>query len=647
MPDDAALSTEAPSPDGAKAIVARLIDRGLGEVLRDVDNQRRLAEGVCAVLPLPPPVVRATLKLLAPLVCAAGGAAGSYLGAKVQERVLVLLLAAPLAGRLLAWLDARLTGGDALDALIRRAAPGAADLPFTLPRDLRAAYAQLAGQAEIKARLEGLDAWLKRRLNPAPPLGNALWAQEQENRFHYRSLFVPFAGRDAEIAALSRFLDGGEPFRWALVHGAGGMGKSRLALEFCLRRAGAFESGFLARDARFEWETWDPDLPALVVIDYASGDPEGVRRVLRALQRRQGDFAVPVRVLLLDRDAGGAWFERLLGGSSEGGDLRAVRFADDALALEPLADPWPIIKFFFRQRRRDPPPREATLDLLRAIDPAMRPLFAAFLGDALADGRDARGWDREQLVGYVLAKERQRHWPPDPSDKETNLYVLATMTRGLDLEAALAANSPLLPDAGSLDAGRLARMAGRPVADALPPLEPDILGELFVLEHLRKNPLRIRPLRDLAWRLSPLGTAVFALNLTGDYPLDRFTEGDERADAAALYAKLLAPPAGDDAGARRFWAMQAVDQLTRPLSPLHRPLHADLRDLAAAHPKEPALRERQAEAAFNLVNHLGPTDPAGARALHDEVRGLAAAHPGEPALREAQAKAAVNLVAHL
>ena len=631
---DTELPAADPTLDEAQALVGRLIENGLGDVLKDVDLQRRLAEGMCALgLPLPLPIVQNALKILAPAVCAVGGVAGSWLGAKVRARTLDFLLKLPLAGRILVWLDKRITGRNALSELINAASPDARNLPFSLPQDLRAHYAGLDQQLQIKEQLDKLDIWLRERLNPRLPIAQAAWDQNLANRFHYRSHFIPFKGREAEIAALGRFLGGEQTFCWALVQGQGGIGKSRLALEFCLRHAGAFESGFLAQDAAavFDWEAWHPRLPTLIVIDYASGDPEGVRRILRTLQRRQEAFEMPVRVLLLNRTAADSWYERLLDGSSEGGNLGAVRFEDEVFALQPLADAWPIIAFFFERQNKPRPSKSETLTLLRSIDPGMRPLFAAFLGDALAEGRDARGWDRERLVGYVLRNER-KWWPSDLRAEEEHLYVLATMTRGLNLEAALAEQSPILPDERTIDEERLCELVGRPIADALPPLEPDILGELLVLEHLRKKPLRLKPLRNLAWRLAPSSMELFLVLLMQDY-------GDD-----PLAQKLVEPPTDVEPGILHSWAKHIVSQLFFPYQKRHIKHYQDLRILSEENPNSAQMRECRAKALFNLIADLAPKNISTSTTYYEELRQLAFAHPDEPILRDEQGRAAVNLL---
>ena len=69
---------------------------------------------------------------------------------------------------------------------------------------------------------------------------------KETTRFNYAARVLPFVGRDAETDELGDFLDGPEqPFRWLVLHGSGGVGKSRLALELCLALRSEWHAGFL------------------------------------------------------------------------------------------------------------------------------------------------------------------------------------------------------------------------------------------------------------------------------------------------------------------------------------------------------------------------------------------------------------------
>ena len=119
-----------------------------------------------------------------------------------------------------------------------------------------------------------------------PPL-NLPYAEDNEaNRFIYSARRPPPAarrvpraacrvqlrGRETEMNQLSAFLDAKETFLWAAWTAPAGVGKSRLAIEFCDRAAEAgWEVGFHNWNVprKPTWDKWSPRLPKLVVFYYA------------------------------------------------------------------------------------------------------------------------------------------------------------------------------------------------------------------------------------------------------------------------------------------------------------------------------------------------------------------------------------------
>lgn len=116
--------------------------------------------------------------------------------------------------------------------------------------------------------------------------------------------------RDGTLAALDAW--GGEGARALvrLLHAEGGVGKTRLAIEWSRRlRERGWCAGFLAKDAPTDWYddlcAWG--VPTLVVVDYAESRPELLDglRALRTVQAKGG--APTLRVLLLARNDGDWW----------------------------------------------------------------------------------------------------------------------------------------------------------------------------------------------------------------------------------------------------------------------------------------------------------------------------------------------------
>jgi tetratricopeptide (TPR) repeat protein len=131
---------------------------------------------------------------------------------------------------------------------------------------------------------------------------------------------VPFIGRDAELAVLEGWCLDGSAGLVRLVSGAGGSGKTRLALEL-MRRMGArgWACALVAEGAEDDivqvQRSATPGAKMLLVVDYSETRPR-LERLLKAAARDEG----PVRVLLLARQAGD-WWDRLQGGESIVRDL--------------------------------------------------------------------------------------------------------------------------------------------------------------------------------------------------------------------------------------------------------------------------------------------------------------------------------------
>ncbi|MFC7535194.1 tetratricopeptide repeat protein [Actinoplanes sp. GCM10030250] len=116
---------------------------------------------------------------------------------------------------------------------------------------------------------------------------------------------VPYVERAAPDAALLDWASGADPLDVALVVGAGGTGKTRLAIELCER---------LRRD---QWDVGRVDDPrgvavdrlrarTLLVVDYAEHqDLDALQDLIVRLSERPGGD--PVRLLLLARHAGSWW----------------------------------------------------------------------------------------------------------------------------------------------------------------------------------------------------------------------------------------------------------------------------------------------------------------------------------------------------
>ncbi len=318
-------------------------------------------------------------------------------------------------------------------------------------------------------------------------------------QLHFRARHVPLVGYGFEIGRLKGFLHSGNRFSWWLMTGKAGAGKSRLALELCLDSKDAWDAGFLPEEFEFKkWRDWQPSRPTLIVVDYASVRVAEIRTMIAALYGRASPLRQPVRLLLLERDNEGDWWKELLGS----GTSRLV--GEASLYQEPIRlnglteqDLWTIVRHFLKKPRMPKLPRKnQVLKSLKEIDPLRRPLFAALAGDALGAGRDIRKWDANRLIRDILEREEQIFWnAAGVTVQYKNLLALATMDGGFPVADLKQFEEPKLAERVALprldtdpshqfDAGVYGVMVGRDSHDYIAPLEPDLIGELFVLQQV-------------------------------------------------------------------------------------------------------------------------------------------------------------------
>ncbi|MBF0310823.1 MAG: hypothetical protein HQL56_14975, partial [Magnetococcales bacterium] len=481
------------------------------------------------------------------------------------------------------------------------------------------------------------------------------WQSSNTSRFRYSSQGTQVFSRQEEQARLRQFLNScNTPFCWWMIGGPGGMGKSRLAFELALEASqNGWEAGFLppgtgSRERHTLMQTlpdeW-PSRPTLLILDYIAGEEEETGVSVACLARR-GKSTEPLRLLLLERDTNpeAPWWPRFWGSGEQLSILEESRY-DLPLTLAPL--PLEAMALIVKEWPGAKPPAAQWHSLLQRLHFGGRPLYAAFLADALeailVGGREQ--WDDRSLVTRVLKRE-QSHWKQSGvTDKDIHLLVLTTLCGGLDTSRKDLPKyvRKLLKSAAQVQepdfSARCLTMTGHTLDEAQPhlfPLEPDLLGELLFLEELRpKSPTAEDPHAKVrrnslatAWALNPLRVFATLSRAAQDFP-----------DHPGLF--VLAKKVPDGLLGRLFWAQMVVNVIayaggvkTFQASDLLNLLTALARD----HDGEAPLRELQAKGAFNLINAYGNAGQIDeARGLYEAIAALARDHDGEAPLRELQA----------
>ncbi len=524
------------------------------------------------------------------------------------------------------------------------------------------------GVGRIEARQKATD---QLRLVKAKPLDDEAIG-EGFQRFVYVNRWIDLIGREAERGALDEFAAASRDFSFGLLHGAGGVGKSRLALDACDRLAARWHTGMLKRNKRpaHGWDVWQPDMPTLAVVDYASGRIEDVAELIVGLSGRGLDH--PVRLLLLDRQGGLAaslsdsgdrssrafgWADRLvdrIGAAPSPDVLRSFAFERQ---LTSLPAPAALMTAVFQKKGVSPPDSSLLLAALKKIDPSCSPLFAMLVADAMADGVALQDADRYRFLVRVFERgpELQAAVPHDVSEISKNLLALATLTRGF--EGSHLIDALTFAERRGVDVSRFqaphgdwnavfeaaGRLSGHFVPGGIDGLEPDLLGEAFVLNRVDSDlgfnaTLLADGLRELSWLVSRPGehgylrTAEMMSLCANDF-IERW-----------LDSRLAHVPSVNTTAAKD-WAAIFVDvcvprDANFDLKLIQRAFRR-LAEFAERDDAPEAVRAERAKAAFNLCYDISESgDLDGARAFYEaELREPAERDDAPEAVRAAAKRA--------
>lgn len=369
----------------------------------------------------------------------------------------------------------------------------------------------------------------------------ALPDQSPSSRFHYKSGAVSFHGRRAELEQLREFCGQAHvAFRWWAVTGAGGAGKSRLVYEFGQEmKASGWNVLWLNSAHMDHLDTLPIPTNTLVVVDYAQAYLRPLGHWMEQLA--QQPRLVPVRLLLLERDG------ESLDSSSWGSGLRAevgratlIRrscWREPFLQLEPLQEEelLCIMEDYAAKigKRLDEKTAQQLLEALKSTDPELRrPLYAMFLTDAWANGKEPEQWGQKAVLDYVLQQENEYF---EEKTKETigniprlkknlnKLRLVATIWDGITLEQ-VTQEYPKIWEAFQQQAEKLdcveseedlLRQVGILQGTELAGLKPDLLGEYFVFRHL-KEPEVLQLLFPDGWQ-SKVEVMTFLFRMYRDY----------------------------------------------------------------------------------------------------------------------------------
>jgi len=429
---------------------------------------------------------------------------------------------------------------------------------------------------------------------PQPQLRTAEPASP--NLFYYGSRRIPFCGRQAEMQLLDGFLASPGQFAWYLITGAGGTGKSRLALEFCLKNQDRWLAGFankwMLTDIEF-WRAWRPIRPTLLVFEDAAAYAKDLGDLARFLRSKQ-HLDCPVRLLLIERNTKD-WLDVFMGRRmADREEILLSQYPgrrDPPLQLLPLADP-DTLQIMVAVAGPEQPGAmrsDKLISRLRRVDSNATPLFAAFVAATYSKKLD----DPTAVMREILNDEESRWEDAGSTDLDKRLLALATLAGGIPNPAR--SNGPSELDAFKKDfsASRYEAIVGKTASQVLAPLEPDIVGELFVLDWLAAlEQDDLAWLVNTAWQQNHWGAQAFLLKTVPDFPAHE-----------ALPGLVSAPQ--NDPDLLPYWSSALVTLLRdipARLLALGLDLYQRVKTAALQHPDLASLYEDMVRSAINILS---------------------------------------------
>ena len=383
-------------------------------------------------------------------------------------------------------------------------------------------------------------------------------------RFYFAENLFSLVGRPEETGALWDFVCDGAPFRWWAIQGPGGSGKSRLAWDLTQDLPEGWRGHWLSpRDYEAGLSALsNPKQNTVYVAEDVQAWATELGSWIRSLagEPRQAPLeefhGCKIRILLVER-TGGDWETRLRRRLEGSVAAQAAEYrwqdAQGFLDLQPMEEGellelaqryaeavLPLSVLYKREGLKEEEGL-ALLEPLRRLDPKLsRPIWLLFLTDAWLQGEDPAHWADRELLRQVLGSERtllrnrlERYTGADRGDRLLNacysLWRAVTLLPDCQPEAFLPeAWSQLVQAAERFNLSgpeALLTRLGLGERGRLTPMQPDLLGEFFLIEPV-EDPEEDRDRRALlarAWE-QPRTAESFFTRILADFRelLDRY-----------------------------------------------------------------------------------------------------------------------------
>ena len=220
---------------------------------------------------------------------------------------------------------------------------------------------------------------------------------------HFRSEFSSFIGRTKEIEFLRDFTNDEGIIKWTYIVGRGGIGKSRLLLEFSkeIKHEG-WEIKYF--DSFKEYNHTNLTDNTFFIIDSENITINAIKEFLK--ETLQNDISHKVRIVFISRFLPLEFIENIIANP-----LCSLHFFgnnDEGVCIEGLNDSEYIklIRSIIDNKVVDITIEDDELiHFQKKLDPFKRPIFAILIGLSLADNEDISNWITTDLLNYYYSNE--------------------------------------------------------------------------------------------------------------------------------------------------------------------------------------------------------------------------------------------------
>ncbi|MBQ9885350.1 MAG: hypothetical protein IJM37_00610, partial [Lachnospiraceae bacterium] len=379
------------------------------------------------------------------------------------------------------------------------------------------------------------------------------------NPLHYRNDLLEYVGREKETEILKNFLNDERPLLWMGVVGDGGMGKSKFVRNFtqtAMKKCkGSWKAVWINGeiiDKILSYESWNHSKNLLLIYDYAGVSCEKVGEWIHKLEQTN-EYKKKIRIILLEREGVRSvddsiepgWYSRFVGSGDVSYCVNKNMYKKNIgetglLKLCGLeeAEAVRLIKSYIaaKDNTRTITENDAKriYEKSREIDNKNsnpRPLYILLTADAWMENYSIDNLSTNKLVEFVLERHKT-HWGQTVCNNNVALYnsilKLLTYTTACGewelqddfmVEELKAARNCLID---TNDAARIIKDINMQNEDgrSLMPLEPDLIGELFVLEQFvfykNNNPDFLKELLKQCWE-KPHSFAEFLIRCRQNY----------------------------------------------------------------------------------------------------------------------------------